>query len=67
MTPAASHEYFHFFLQINRQKRWGWDKHIQMILDIIQNGDESEIEGFYGTSSDEDDPVQDQDYTLNQE
>lgn len=35
---------------------------------MIQNGDESEIEGFGGTSSDEDDPVGDPGYTpLNQE
>uniref|UniRef100_A0A3B4WCQ9 PiggyBac transposable element-derived protein 3-like n=1 Tax=Seriola lalandi dorsalis TaxID=1841481 RepID=A0A3B4WCQ9_SERLL len=53
---------------MNREKRWDWDKHSQFILDMIQNGDESEIEGFGGTSSDEDDPVEDPDYTpLNQE
>uniref|UniRef100_A0A673C3E2 PiggyBac transposable element-derived protein domain-containing protein n=1 Tax=Sphaeramia orbicularis TaxID=375764 RepID=A0A673C3E2_9TELE len=53
---------------MDRKKRWDWNKHRQLILDMIQNGDESEIEGFGDTSSDEDDPVGDPDYTpLNQE
>lgn len=53
---------------MNREKKWDLNKHSQLILDMIQNGDESEIEGFGGTSSDEDDLAEDPDYApLNQE